>query len=173
MDKDETNSLPEKGNDYYDREESKNYDGENQNNFYPNLEIKATRKAESMYVEVCDIDKEIIKLFLSDKYGIIIFYFYLIKFFFLIFFKNKGKNENSRFSFANSSEIKKMEDSSKSDMRKSMQDFLKFSLSPSFSPEEQPNKIQSNGILFEKFINTTFYFILFWNKKFLYKIDQM
>lgn len=74
-DKDETNSLPEKSHDYYMQEKDKNSTekkiGAEDMDFFPNLEIKAPRKTESMYVAVCDIDKEIIKLFLSDKFGFI------------------------------------------------------------------------------------------------------
>jgi len=33
-----------------------------------------------------------------------------------------------------------------------MQDFLKYSLSPSYSPEKHPKNVETNGIYFEKFI---------------------
>ena len=46
-------------------------------------------------------------------------------------------------------------------MRKSMQEFLKYSLSPSYSPEKHPKNIETNGIYFEKFINQ----MLKFNKK--------
>lgn len=74
MDKDETNSLPEKSHDYYEIEENKNLK-DNMGNDNHNggmttcLEMKAPRKTESMYIDVSDVDKEIIKLFLSDKFG--------------------------------------------------------------------------------------------------------
>lgn len=68
--KDETNSLPEKSHDYYEFEENKNCDDNDDKDYLPPpLEIKANRKAESMYIDVSEVDKEIIKLFLSDKFG--------------------------------------------------------------------------------------------------------
>ena len=69
MDKDETNSLPEKSHDYYEMEENKNFLDNNENKDYlpPPLEIKASRKTESMYIEVSEVDREIIKLFFADN----------------------------------------------------------------------------------------------------------
>lgn len=76
--------------------------------------------------------------------------------------KNLGKTQNSRFSFANSkSSFDSKKTDEKCDMRKSMQEFLKYSLSPSYSPEKHPKNIETNGIYFEKFINQ----MLKFNKK--------
>ena len=160
-DKDETNSLPEKSHDYYEFEDNKNdfmENDEKSGDDMPPLEIKATRKTESMYIEVSEVDREIIKLFLSDKFG------KNGKYELKKNIKFIGKNENSRFSFANSKTSidskpnQKIEEACKMeiDMRKSMQEFLKLSLSPSFSPEKAPKNIETTGILFEKFINPMF-----------------
>lgn len=81
-----------------------------------------------------------------------------------------GKNE-SRFSFANSKssfdDCKKLEEGTKTDMRKSMQEFLKFSLSPGFSPKTVPKNFEMNGIFFENFINPMFLFNNIYVKLFL------
>lgn len=135
MDKDETNSLPEKSYDYYEEEKKEFLEG-NDKDLSPPLEIKASRKAESMYIEVSDVDKEIIKLFLSEKFGL---------------------TQNSRFSFANSkSSFESKINDEKSDLRRSMQEFLKSSLSPTYSPLRNPTNCDGNGIHFEKFTTNSF-----------------
>ena len=48
------------------------------------------------------------------------------------------------------------------DMRKSMQEFLKLSLSPSFSPENKQKNAEANGMIFEKFINPMYFFNFFY-----------
>ena len=69
-----------------------------------------------------------------------------------------GKNANSRFSFANNNNHKKEEtegEEYKRKMSKSIQEFLKMSISPSFSPDK---KIKTD-ILFENFISSGYFYI--------------